>query len=191
VRIVALTEARFLAPEERWPTLIAPLQDQLEESGLARVVDFEALGDETAELGYCPVEEIALELTSDAYLQGYGPELVDQILASTGLTPRADLMPRRWATYQCEDYFAEGWSVRGHFDELSQVWLVVSFRQAVEDTDLALLTIGTPGVDGIRFGYRLGLPGLWAYYPQEGEFQEVAPTVAALVETYTNGCLLL
>jgi hypothetical protein len=182
---------RSLAREERWSKLIAPLQAQLEASGLARVIDFEGLRDRTAELGYCPAEDLILELTSGAYLQGYGPELVEQVLASAGVAPRSDVMPERWAAYQCEDYFVEGWSSRGYFDELSQVWIVVPFRDAFEDTDLGLLTVGTPGVDGISFGYRNSLPGLWAYYPIRGEFKEMAPTVAALVEEYSGSRLLL
>ena len=52
-----------------------------------------------------------------------------------------------------------------------------------------LIAVGTPGVDGIYFGYRKGFQGLWAFYPIEREFKYMAATAAELVEGWCSGQL--
>ena len=43
----------------------------------------------------------------------------------------------------------------------------------LSDDGLALF-VGRPGNDGIEFAYRVRASGIWAWYPQEGEWRRVA-----------------
>ena len=47
--------------------------------------------------------------------------------------------------------------------------------------------IGRPGVDGIEWGYRRGLRGLWAHYPIENRFVHLASTAQELRDGYASG----
>lgn len=187
--VIVVTELRLLPPAERWPRLVAPLQQELSESGQGEVLDFEALLGETQALGHCPAEEVALEMAPGGFLQGYGRDTVDQVLASAGLAHTPEVMPARWAPYHCEEYFSGGWSVRGHFDELSQASVVLPLREAYEDLEIPLLVVGRPGVDGIDFGYRSGFTGLWAWVPMQRDYRLMAPTLDELVRGWCSGSL--
>ena len=101
------------------------------------------------------------------------------------------MLRNKWREYFCEDYFREGWSERGHFDELSQTLVVVPLTEAYEDTEIDFFAVGRSGCDGIDFGYRKGYSGLWAFYPIDCEFKFVASTVAELVESWYSGRLSL
>lgn len=182
--VIIVTELGRLSPHERWEKLVAPLQEQLVASGLGRVLDFETLRRETAELGSCAAEEVAVELVH----RGYGRELVDGVVAAAGIPPGSPIMPARWHGYRCEDYFSEGWARRGHFDEFSQTPVIVPFAEAHEDLEHRFLVVGRSGCDGIDFGYRDGHSGLWAY-PIDGGFKLMADTVADLVRGWCSGTL--
>jgi hypothetical protein len=80
-------------------------------------------------------------------------------------------VPQQWRAYPCEDYFRDGWSERGHFDEPSQTPLIVPLTEAYENAEAEFFAVGRSGCDGIDFGYRKGHPGLWAYYPIDSEFK--------------------
>jgi hypothetical protein len=182
--MIVVTELRLLPPEERWRKFVSPLAEQLVASGLGRVLDFEALQRQTADLGYCAAEEVAVELAH----RGYGRELVDGIIAAAGIAPGRPVMPSRWRGYHCEDYFAAGWAERGHFDQFSQTPVIVPLREAYEDVEHRFLFVGTSGCDGIHFGYRDGHSGLWAYLI-DGEFKFMADNVGELVEGWCSGKL--
>jgi hypothetical protein len=49
--VIVVTEPGRLSPHDRREKLVTPLREQLAASGLGRVLDFEALRRETAELG--------------------------------------------------------------------------------------------------------------------------------------------
>ena len=149
-----------------------------------RVLEFETLQRQTADLGYCAAEELAVELTR----RGYGRELVDGVIAAAGISPGSPVMPWRWRGYHCEDYFSAGWAERGHFDQFSQTPVIVPYREAYEDVEHRFLFIGTSGCDGVHFGYRDGHSGLWAY-AIDGEFKFMAVNVAELVEGWCSGKL--
>ncbi len=102
---------------------------------------------------------------------------------------RQKSVPEDYRDYPCEDYFAGGWSVRGHFDEPSQLWVVTPLAESYLDRTIEFFAIGHSGCGGINSGYRKGQPGLWAFYPIEREFKFMAATVAELAEGYSAGRL--
>ena len=102
--------------------------------------------------------------------------------------PQMDI-PEQYRRYACTDYFADGWSAKGHFDEHSQTLLIAPFAKTYEDTDASFFAIGRSGCDGIDFGYRVGHAGLWAYYPITREFKFMSDTVAELVAGWCAGRL--
>jgi hypothetical protein len=98
-------------------------------------------------------------------------------------------VPERWRDYLCDDYFRRGWAERGHFDALSQTWVIAPLTEAHEDAAHGFLVVGSAGGDGIDFGYRTRHPGLWAFYPIEREHKNMAATVAELAEGWCSGRL--
>ncbi len=105
--------------------------------------------------------------------------------------PRESMMdiPKQYREYACSDYFSEGWSERGHFDEESQTLVIAPLTETYEVKEVGFLAVGRSGWDGIDFGYRVGFTGLWAYYPIEREFKFISSTVAELVEDWCSGKL--
>jgi hypothetical protein len=98
-------------------------------------------------------------------------------------------VPEPWRAYACDDYFREGWSERGHFDEPSQTLVIAPLALAYEDAGSPFFAVGRSGWDGVDFGYRKGHPGLWAFYPIDGEFKYIAATVAELVDGWCTSRL--
>jgi hypothetical protein len=182
--VIVVTEVGRLPAEERWGRLIAPLEEQLGDSGLGRVLDFEAFRREADELGRCAADEVAVELRH----LGYGRELVDAVLASAGVPSGPATMPARWRSYGAEEYFTSARARHGHFDPVSQMQVIVPAAEVYEDVEHQLLVVGHTGWDGIDFGYRNGLPGLWAF-PVDGEFRPAADTLDELVEGWCSGRL--
>ena len=182
--VIVLTELGLLSPSERWGKLVSPLEEQLVAAGLGRVLEFDTLRRETAALGYCRAEEVAIELAH----QGYGRKLVEGVISAAGITPGRSIVPLRWLSYHCENYFSAGWAKQGHFDQFSQTPVIVPLCEAYEDVEHQFLVVGHSGCDGIDFGYRNGRSGLWAY-PIDGEFKFMVDTVAELVEGWCSGKL--
>ncbi len=105
-------------------------------------------------------------------------------------------IPTHLSKYDCRDYFASELATDGCWSEDEQLWMIVPFTEAEEIADfdghpLNFLQVGRPGVDGIAFGYRLGEPGFWAYYPIERDFQLVAPTVQDFLKGWSTGQITL
>ena len=185
--VVVVTELRSLRPGERWQQLVLPLEQQLTESGLGRVLDFDSLHRQTVDLGYCAAEEVAVELRNF----NYGRDLISRMLAEAGIPPQQPVMPARWQGFGCEEYFsAADWALNGYFDEFSQTPVVVPVTEAYEDVEHQFLLIGHSGGDGIHFGYRSEHAGLWAY-PVDGDFEFIADTLAKLVDGWCSGQLTL
>ena len=97
--------------------------------------------------------------------------------------------PNNLHGYHCRDYFGDGWAERGHFDDHSHCWIVKPLLELHPEQRLGFFAIGEPGVDGIRFGYRYGERGLWAYYPIGQEFRFVAATIEELIEGWQTGTI--
>lgn len=100
-------------------------------------------------------------------------------------------IPARWRSYPCADYLASPWAESGFFCEESQTPVIVPVAEVEELPDEPFLSVGWAGVDGIRFGYRATLPGLWAYYPILREFEPVAASVGELVDRWTTNSIKL
>ena len=64
--------------------------------------------------------------------------------------------------------------------------IVVPAPEVEAHPDIAFLAVGRSGVDGIEFGYRKGVAGLWAY-PVDGAFVYMAPTIVRLVSGWSAG----
>jgi len=182
VRLV-VSELGQLSPTDRWPKLVGPLSEKLESSGLGRVLDVDSLRSAAERRGYIDADEVTVELRH----AGYGRELVERLVRAAGLERGKPRTPRRWVPYQCDDYFASPLAERGYYDEPSQFLYILPAELVYEDAEKPFLVIGSAGVDGITWGYRLGMAGVWAWYPIGGEFRYMAPTVNTLLDGWLSG----
>ncbi len=96
------------------------------------------------------------------------------------------VIPEAFKTYNCADYF-ESRFIDGFYDEQAHLTIILPVDQLSERSDLHFLVVGRPGVDGIKWGYRQGHSGLWAYYPISRRFEFLAPTVTALFDGWYSG----
>jgi len=92
-------------------------------------------------------------------------------------------------SYQCDEYTSSRWASDGLWDEAAQLWVLEPMPGIEELSDIGFLQVGRPGVDSIGFGYRSGKEGFWAYYPLEGRFALLAPTLAAFVSGWSSGTI--
>lgn len=93
------------------------------------------------------------------------------------------------AEFDCQEYFSDGWSESGHFDERSQTQVIVSQSKSYEEQEAAFYAVGRSGAGGIDFGYRKGHKGLWAFYPIERRFKYMAATLEELAHEWCSGRL--
>lgn len=180
--IVVITGLDQLPPTERWLHLVAPLAAELADSGLGHLPDLDALRSE-AEGGSPGPTEVAVYLVN----LDYGRQLIGRVAERAGIQPRAGAVPERWRGFGCADYFSSALAQHGYWDEAGQYWYVWPADRVYEAADHPFLVIGGPGVDGIDWGYRAALSGLWAYYPIGREYVWLAPTAEALVEGWRSG----
>lgn len=96
-------------------------------------------------------------------------------------------IPSQFSEYLNTDYFSSPFAQEGHWDESSQLMLIEPVPGIEKHSDIGFLQIGRPGVDGIGFGYRKGLSGIWAYYPVDDEFSFLCSSVGELVEGWQSG----
>lgn len=96
-------------------------------------------------------------------------------------------VPETWSEYPCIDYCSSRFAESGWFDELGQYWYIERAGGVDIDPDSQLLVIGRPGVDGILWGYRKGIDGLWAYYPIDRDYVHIADGVEDLRDGYASG----
>ena len=176
-----------LTPSDRWSLLISPLADELVQSGLGEILDWESLQNEAHQSGGVHVKEFAFSLVN----RGYGLPFVDGIVATSGLEWTKPETPTRWVDFNCDDYFNSPFSEQGCWNEPGQNWDILEARQVYEDTVLQMLVIGHPGVDGIVWGYRHGQSGLWAWNPMTGEFSWLGATAEAMIQDWVSGRIAL
>lgn len=108
---------------------------------------------------------------------------LDEHLAQLERTPKPDHLHG----YHCTEYFSDGWAEKGHYDETSYFWVVEPFHNLSDEQREGFFAVGGPGVDGIKFCYRQGCHGLWAFYPITREFKFLAPTLAELIAGWCSG----
>jgi hypothetical protein len=184
--LIVVTGLDRLASSERWSRLIEPLAAELQKSGLGDLPDLTELTRELHEKGLVDVVEVAIRLKN----LEYGREFVDRVTSAAGLGDCERLQPQRWRPFHCEDYFSSKFCKDGYWDESGQYWYVVPFDQVFENEESGFLDVGGAGVDGIRFGYRRGHGGLWAY-PIDGEFRRLADTVDSFLRDWLAGKITL
>ena len=120
----------------------------------------------------------------------YGRPLLDNWLADSGLIVCNPIKPLRWAEFQCDEYFNNGWWDKSKPDEVADSCSAVSDKTGIyEDVQNDFLAIGWPGIDGVMFGYRRHMAGLWACYPGENYFREMADDLDGLQDGWNNGPL--
>lgn len=88
--------------------------------------------------------------------------------------------------YACDEFLNPAYG-EGLFDEQAQQWLLRPPNRAYERDDF--LVIGSPGVDGIEWGFRKGERGIWSYEPIGQEFRFLAPSLAEFLEGWQSGTI--
>ena len=86
-------------------------------------------------------------------------------------------------------YSAERIPADGVYDESAQYWLIRKQEEFEERPEIGFLEIGGPGVDGIGFGLRKGMTGIWAYYPIDNEFELKASDLEGLLNGWREGTI--
>lgn len=184
-RLIVVTGLDQLMPVERWAHLVKPLADELVDSGLGNLPDLDSLQREADQAKGLQSTEVAVQLVHF----DYGRALVDRVVEAAGITPGDPVLPVRWQDFNCGDYFGSPLARNGYWDEPGQYWYVWPTERVYEDTELQFLVIGSPGVDGIDWGYRRGHQGLWAWFPIDAEFVALAPTTEALLQGWLSGAI--
>jgi hypothetical protein len=87
--------------------------------------------------------------------------------------------------FDADEYLNSGDYREGVFDEDAQIQLIEPPERAIERE--GFLVIGRPGVDGIEWGYRKGMPGIWAYYPIDDEFRRLASDLEQFLDGWYRG----
>ena len=75
----------------------------------------------------------------------------------------------------------------GRYDDLAKLWFIYPIQEASIDVSLQALFVGRAGADGIEFCFRTGRSGVWAYYPIEAEWRQVARSLAELEDGWLDG----
>ena len=99
------------------------------------------------------------------------------------------LMPIAFRGFDCAEYFSSSTFRRGVVDPESQLQLIYSESQLRVIKAADFLAVGSAGADGIEFGFRKGISGLWAFHPNEGRFQAVASSLQSLVAGFRDGSI--
>ena len=96
--LIVVSELRQLTPPDRWPRLVSPLSEKLDNAGLGRVLELDSLRCEAERFGRIEAEEVSVELNHF----GYGRELVDRVVAAAGLSRSELTTPVRWLDFCCD-----------------------------------------------------------------------------------------
>ena len=89
--------------------------------------------------------------------------------------------------YDCAEYLSK--YEDGYYDDQAFLQLVLPLADIAINTDHQHLVIGHAGADGVEFCYRIHRLGVWAFYPAEDRFVEVAANIGQLVEGWCNGTI--
>lgn len=183
--LIMVTGLGQLPASERWWRLVAPLAEELAQSGLGSLPEINALRRERDQTGGLQSTEIAVTLAN----VDHGRLLVDRVVEAAGVKRDKTALPMRWREFGSADYFRSELAEHGYWDEAGQYWHIVSADQVYEDDERQFLVIGGPGVDGIDWGYRCGHAGLWAWYPIDAKFVPLAPSASALLRGWLSGAI--
>jgi hypothetical protein len=120
-----------LPAAERWPRLVAPLAEELANSGLGNLPDLDALRREFDQTGVLKAIEVAVVLVN----WDYGRPLIDRVVQAAGIKRERPVMPARWRDFHCDDYFDSKLAENGYWDEPGQYWNIVSTDRVYEDAN--------------------------------------------------------
>ena len=145
-------------------------------------------------IGSCESIVLETKIRKDFFVilrnTNYGRLLLDNWLADYGLIVCNPIKPFRWAEFQCDEYFRNGWWDKSKYEGVEDGFSAVSDKTGIyEDVQNDFLAIGWPGIDGVMFGYRRHMAGIWACYPGEKYFREMATDLDGLQDGWTNGPL--
>ncbi len=77
----------------------------------------------------------------------------------------------------------------GRYDDFAHLGYIYPASKARLSEDGQILVIGTAGVDGLEFAYRAEIPGIWVWYPLDGEWRQVAADIKALDRDWRSRAL--
>ena len=77
----------------------------------------------------------------------------------------------------------------GRYDPQGQVWFVLPIKDVETDPSREAMIVGSAGVDGIEFCFRIASDGLWAYDPIGRAWVQVAQTLAELKRGWLDGSI--
>lgn len=163
-------------PGGQWQSFLDALTARLSTSGLGCVPDRATLPDGQTH------DDLLITLRN----MEYGRPLVEDCLREHEIAIQPPIPPQRWLDYACDEYFTDNWWSPKQYDAADLSNCIYDYTHMYEDSEHEFLVIGTSGCDGIHFGYRKGFPGLWAYYPGEDYFKQVAKSVAELAEGWRS-----
>ncbi len=179
------------ADQDQWSTFVGSLASQLLNSGLGSVPD------QTTSQAGISADDLLIELRNIEY----GRPLLQECVQDNRLSIARPIAPQRWADYQCDDYFDDYWWSPKKYDRENHLWAgtpeghfwngIFDYTRMYEDFEHGFLAVAGSGCDGVDFGYRGKHEGLWAYYPGEGDFKTMAPSISALRDGWCNGKLSL
>lgn len=75
----------------------------------------------------------------------------------------------------------------GFYSNDEYLWLIDKCENWSLNIEQGFLKFGNAGCDGVAFGLRKGMLGIWAFYPIEFEYVKKADTIAEFVEGWLNG----
>src|SRR5438552_3527486 len=134
--LIVVTGLDQLLPTERWSRLIAPLVEELEYSGLGKLLELDSLRREVDECsGSLRATEVAINLVN----YDYGRPLVDRVVEAAGIKRGKPVLPARWRDFNCADYFSSALADHGYWDEPGQYWYIWPAERVYEDGELQLL----------------------------------------------------
>src|SRR5687768_15326141 len=184
-RQIIVIDVSQLPPGDQRTRFLATLRGELETSGLGEMLEQAPGSPDGSAADYFGVHEVAVALAH----ADYGRELADRLVFEAGLRPRCSVMPTRWRPFNCEDYFASDLAERGYYDPDGQYEYIYPRERTYEDDHRDILVIGSPGCDGIAWGYRRSMTGIWAWYPIGAEFRYMAPGVESLLDGWLAGTI--
>lgn len=91
--------------------------------------------------------------------------------------------PDRWP--DANEYFR--FYTEGRYDNTAKIGYIYSKEEIRESRDGERLYIGRAGADGIEFVYRRDLPGIWAYYPIDGDLEWKADDIETFEKAWRSG----
>lgn len=100
-----------------------------------------------------------------------------------------------FTAYQCNDYLESTYAINGYYSKEDE-WKVVipksETKELFDDDEgipIGFLKFGSPGVDGISFGYRRNETGIWSHEPYNGDFRRIANDFDEFIRLYQSRLL--